>query len=92
MTKIYELECEQPVTSHNRLHTIQACAPLQGFFQIRVKEYLNDEWSKYLDGWIISHEDPCTVVTGKVNDSQELYNLLNKIREHNLNLLSVSRL
>ena len=61
-------------------------------YQIRVGGHLDAQWSEWLCGLIIIHEeDGTTLLTGPVADQAALYGLLNKISKLGLLLLSVRR-
>jgi hypothetical protein len=60
-------------------------------YQIRLKETLDDCWTRRFDDWNISHEDDgTTVLTGPVRDQAALYGLLGRVRDLGLTLLAVA--
>lgn len=62
-------------------------------YQIRVRGYLDPEWSGWFDGLAITHEaDGDTVLSGPVADQAALHGLLARIRDLGLLLVSVSLL
>jgi len=62
-------------------------------FQIILKGHLSENWSDWLDGLTIVHEnDGTTTLTGKIVDQAALHGLLKKIRDLGLPLISVNRL
>ena len=62
-------------------------------FQIILKGHLSENWSDWLDGLTIVHEnDGTTTLTGKIVDPAALHGLLKKIRDLGLPLISVNRL
>jgi len=62
-------------------------------YQIRVKSYLDLDWSAWFDGLTITHDaDGCTTIAGKVADQAALYGLIGKARDLGLILLMVARI
>ncbi len=60
-------------------------------YQIYVSHLLNETWSEWFDGLtIIPREDGTTLLSGILDDPAVLHTVLNKIRNLNLNLVSVS--
>jgi hypothetical protein len=37
-------------------------------YRIRVKEVLDDQWSEWIDGTVLSYEDDVTVLTCRITD------------------------
>ena len=65
----------------------------QGFYNIKVKGILDEQWSDWFDGMTITpYSDEDTILTGWIRDQAALHGLLNKIRDLGLILLSVERL
>ena len=60
-------------------------------YQIRIKGHLDDSWSEWFDGMMITHEDDTTLLTGTVTDQTALYGLLIKMRDLGLILISTCR-
>jgi hypothetical protein len=61
-------------------------------YQIRVKGYLDNDWSEWFDGLTITQdEDGTTMLTGTVIDQTALYGLLIKMRDLGLPILLVKR-
>jgi hypothetical protein len=59
--------------------------------EIRVKGKLDQHWSDWFEGLVITHTDNGeTVLTGKVIDEAAMYGLLTKIRNLGLQLISVN--
>jgi hypothetical protein len=59
--------------------------------EIRIKEYVTDQWSGWFDGLNISyssHDE--TVLTGIVSDQAALYGVIAHLRDLGLQLTSVS--
>ena len=62
------------------------------FYQIRVKGHLDDKWSDWFEGLVITLEaNGETLLSGPVADQAALYGLLKKVRNLGLTLLSVNR-
>jgi hypothetical protein len=60
-------------------------------YQIRVKGYLEEEWSDWFDGMAITRlENGETVLTGPIVDQPALFGLLFKVSNLNIALLSVN--
>jgi len=63
---------------------------MPGHYQIRVKGYLDLDWSTWFDGFTIMHDaDGCTTIAGAVADQAALYGLIGKARDLGLVLLTV---
>ena len=61
------------------------------FFEIRVKGYLDDSWSDWLEGLEVRLlEDGEMVLFGQIRDQAALIGILNRLYGLNLGLLSVS--
>jgi len=59
-------------------------------YQIRIKGYLDSEWSDWFEGMIVTLEgDDITCLTGPVIDQAALHGLLRKIRDLGIPLISV---
>lgn len=64
--------------------------PLGVRYAIRVEGLLDDNWSQWLEGMTISHEEGgFTRLEGPFADQSALYGLLNKLRDLRLTLLTV---
>lgn len=64
-------------------------------YEIRVEGRLDPEWTEWLGNFAIAYEDedtPVAVLTGTVVDQAALHGILNRIRDLNLVLISVTRL
>jgi hypothetical protein len=60
-------------------------------YQIRVKGYLDLDWSAWFDDFTITHDaDGCTTIAGRVADPSALYGLISKARDLGLILLLVA--
>ncbi len=63
---------------------------MPAYYQIRVKGYLDLDWSAWFDGLTITHDaDGCTTIAGRVADQAALYGLIGKARDLGLVLLAV---
>ena len=73
--------------------TVNTHSERQGdWYEIRIQGRLDDRWSTWLDGLILSQtDDGTTVLRGPVTDQAALHGLLNKLRDIGLPLLSVAR-
>jgi len=59
--------------------------------EIRVKDHLDENWSKWLDGFTFTYpgQDE-TVLTGRVEDQAALYGLIAKLRDLGVRLIAVN--
>lgn len=61
-------------------------------YELRIEGYLRRDWSDWLDGLVISHEEGgVTVLSGIVADQAALHGLLAKIRDLNLKLIALRK-
>lgn len=62
-------------------------------YHIRIKGALGPAWSEWFDGFTITYADTSgeTTLSGHVPDQAALHGLLAKIRDLNLELISVER-
>jgi hypothetical protein len=59
-------------------------------YQIRLKGYLDSQWTDWFEGLTISlEEDGTTLLTGLVVDQAALHGLLKKVRDLGMPLVSV---
>jgi hypothetical protein len=61
-------------------------------YQIRVEGQLNSHWTHWFEGMAINSDGTTTVLTGPVADQSQLHGILHRIRDLNLNLISVNKL
>ena len=60
-------------------------------YSIVIAHLLDETWKEWFEGMIISPtENGSTLLTGVLNDSTALHSVLNKIRNLNMDLVSVS--
>lgn len=58
--------------------------------EIRIKGQIDERWSTWFEGLVITHTQPNgTVLTGPLRDQAELYGLIAKLRDLGLALRSV---
>jgi hypothetical protein len=61
-----------------------------GYYEIRIKGHLNDQWVDWFDGLTITlTDDGNTVLSGAIIDQSALHGTLKKIRDLGLTLISV---
>ena len=60
--------------------------------KIIVQEQLEETWKEWFDGFEIIREADHSILTGDVKDTAFLHGILNKIRDLNLNLISVEKM
>ena len=62
-------------------------------YEIRVKESLGEKWADWFDGMaIIPQDNDETLLAGTIPDQSALHGVIGKIRDLNLELLSMSRI
>lgn len=61
-------------------------------YQVKIKGYIDANWSDWFDGWSIEHEgEDSSVLTSPLVDQSALYGVLIKINDLNIQLISVQR-
>ncbi len=61
-------------------------------YEIRLKDHLERYWAEWFDGWTITNVDNDEVIlVSSSTDHAGLHGVLDKIRDLNLNLISVKR-
>jgi hypothetical protein len=64
---------------------------MKATFEIRVKGYLPEDWSEWLEGMRITHTpDGETTLVGPVRDQAALFGVLMKVRDLGLFLVAVN--
>ena len=64
----------------------------QDYYQIRVKERLDQSWSSWFDNMNLTLEHGGTTISGAVADQAALHGLLAKVRDLGLTLMDVRRI
>jgi hypothetical protein len=60
-------------------------------YRIRVDGHLDQRWSPWFDGTVVTHEDDgTTTLRGAVADQAELHGLLARVRDLGATLISLS--
>jgi hypothetical protein len=60
-------------------------------YEIRIRNHLNSCWSEWFDGWVLTNLENGEVLMSRTPvDQSALHGALNKIRDLNLTLISVS--
>ena len=59
-------------------------------YELRVDGHLDEHWSTWFDGLVLTHgDDGTTALRGVVTDQAELHGLLAKVRDLGVTLVSV---
>ena len=62
-------------------------------YQIKIQGHLDTEWSEWFYGMAITHEsDGTTTLYGPLPDQTVLHSVLDRIRDMNLQLISVNQI
>jgi len=76
--------------SREPVHSPFPCAGATGY-EIRVRDHLETYWFEWFDGWSITNlEDGEVLLKSDRVDQSKLHGALNKVRDLNLTLLSVT--
>ena len=61
-------------------------------YKIKIKGHMDEKWTDWFDGLQITHEkDGTTTLYGPLPDQAALHSILRKIRDLNLQLISVNQ-
>lgn len=61
------------------------------YYEIRIRGHLDQSWADWFEGITIRHEDNGeTLISGALPDQAALHGLLNRLRDLNVHLISVS--
>jgi hypothetical protein len=63
---------------------------MKGKVRIIIKGHLDDKWKDWFYGMEIFYEGDDTILAGNIKDEPFLHGILNKIRDLNLELISVN--
>ena len=62
------------------------------FYQIKIKGHLDERWAEWFEEMTFTHEkDGTTTLDGPLPDQTALHSILRKIRDLNLQLISVKQ-
>ena len=57
--------------------------------EIRIKNHINENWTKWLDGFTLTHTDQDeTLLMGVIQDQTALYGLMAKLRDLGVKLIA----
>ena len=62
---------------------------MKGRLEIKVKGKLDESWAEWFEGMDIINEGEFTILSGEKKDDAFVHGILNKIRDLNLELISV---
>ncbi len=63
---------------------------MKNMIRIKVKGHLDKNWNKSFDGMNINYEGDNTILSGTVKDEAYMHGILNRIRDLNLKLISLT--
>ena len=63
---------------------------MKGKLEIKVKGILDASWTEWFEGMEIINEGEFTILSGEKKDDAFVHGILNKIRDLNLELISVN--
>jgi hypothetical protein len=63
---------------------------MKGKIRIRIKGHLSENWKDWFDGMDIIYDGADMILYGNIKDQAFMYGILNRIRDLNLELISVN--
>jgi hypothetical protein len=96
-----QYEEKEKMDNTNRTEPIRSKSPIQpqssnpgiAGYEIRVKDHLDTYWLDWFEGWSVTNlENGEVLLKSSCVDQSRLHGALNKIRDLNLTLLSVTRI
>jgi len=63
---------------------------MQGKIRIRIKGHLTEKWKDWFEGMDIIYDGDDMILNGNIKDEAFMHGILNKIRDLNLELISVN--
>ncbi len=88
-----ESEGQQPTGDSNPSGLPDPAKIAHAGYEIRIKDHLETYWYEWFEGWSITNLECGEVLLRRSNvDQSALHGALNKIRDLNLMLLSVTRI
>jgi len=63
---------------------------MKGKLEIKVKGNLDESWTEWFEGMDIINDGEFTILSGERKDDAFVHGILNKIRDLNLELISVN--
>jgi len=63
---------------------------MKGKTIIKIQGHLNEKWKDFFEVMEISYEGSNTILKGNLKDEAHMHGILNKIRDLNLNLISIN--
>jgi len=58
--------------------------------KIKIQGHLSKNWEDWFDGMRIIYDEDNTILSGLIKDEAFMHGILNKIRDLNLNLISIN--
>lgn len=75
----------------SEIHTSTGDQNEPGYYEIRIKGHLDDQWAGWFEGLTLTFEETGdTLLTGRVADQAALQGLLKKVRDLGMPLVSVN--
>ncbi len=63
---------------------------MKNITKIKIRGHLDKKWKKSFNGMEVNYDGDNTVLSGKIKDEAFLHGILNRIRDLNLKLISIS--